>query len=405
MKALSLRLIAAAAVFAVVFVPAAAGKSSVRVKLSVLPLTKSAIGPAAKSLPLERAGSGVLANGGRSGIGKIDFAGMAVTPNHSFGHTLPSTQYLEKLGRISGYVLDYGLGASGGAGVTEVRTGVDEYKTRADAKKGLALWKRLDPTIDIWVGNGLSVSVTKERVAAVGGSRFAFLVGYSDANIAPLYGVDEQFTQGRYEADVTVWAGSAAAAQRLAPILAKKLDVRIKRALAGKLHAKPVELTPRQKPGPPSGGPDLSRLALQTSDVPGPATAFVHSYVAGSPLSSFTVSEYWANFIPAGPFNFLEQQIQWFATANQASFQADFDAAFLDRYQHPLDLSSLGDGARGAVENRGSEDNTGYATLVFSSGPLEELVVFASDNPIQPSDAQSIAQRVANYINAAGLGS
>jgi hypothetical protein len=401
MKALSLKLTAAAAVFAVVFVPAVSAKSSVRVKLSVLPLPKSAIGPAARSLPLERAGSGVLTNGGSSGVDKIDVAGMSVTPNRSFGHTFASTQYLEKLGRIRGYVLDYGLGASGGAGVTEVRTGVDEYRTRADAKQALELWKRFDPTIKIWVGNGLSVSVTKEQVAAVGGRRFAFLVGYSATNIRPLYGVDEQFTEGRYQADVTVWAGNAAAAGKLAPTLAKKLDARIKRALAGTLHAKPVKLPPRQKPRRSPGSPDLSKLALQTTDVPGQATAFVHNYVAGSPLSSFTVSEYWVNFIPAGAFNFFEQQIQWFATANQARFQADFDAAFLDRYEYPLDLSSLGDGARGAVDDHGS----GCATLVFSSGRLEELIDFSSDNPIQTSDAQTIAQKAANYIDTAGLGS
>jgi hypothetical protein len=398
LKGLFSRGLVVAALTAAVVVPAASAKPHVRVKLSVLPLTASAIGPAAKALPLERAGSGVLVNG--------RLKGMPVSPNSSFGHTLPAGPFLsKKLGRVDGYVLDYSLGSSGGAGVTEVRTGVDEYKTPAGAKKGLAFWKRADPTIRDWVGSGLSVSVEKQRVAAVGESRYAFLVGYSAANIAPLYGVDEQFTRGRYEADVTVWAGGASASRQLAPALAKKLDARIKRALAGKLHEKPVTLPAEQKSGPPPGGPDLSPLALQASEISGQSTSLVHNYVVGGPLSEFTVSEYWADFIPAGEFGFLGQEIQWFATANQASFQADFDAAFLDQYQHPLDLSSLGDGARGAVDDTGSGDSTGYATLVFSSGPLEEFVVFSGDNSIQTSDAQAIAQKVANHIDAAGLGS
>jgi hypothetical protein len=405
LKGLLFKGLAAGALIAAFAVPAAWAKSSARVKLSVLPLPKSALGPAAKSLQLQRAGSGVLFNGGpgENLVNKIAVGSLPVTPNCSFGYAFPTGRDLR--GRISGYLLDYGLGASGGAGVTEVRTGVDEYKTSGDAKKGLAFWKRNDRTVSRWVGGGLSVAIEKEKVAGVGGRRFAFLVRYSDANIAPLYGVDEQFTEGRYEADVTVWAGSAPAATQLAPTLAKKLDARIKRALAGKLHAKPVKLPPRQKAGPPPGGPGLSQLALQTTDMSGPATAFAHSYWVGGPLSAFTVAEYFVTMFPAGKFNFLGQQIQWFATANQASFQADFDAAFLSEYQYPLDLSSLGDGARGAVDNRGSGDSTGYAELVFSSGQLEELLYFSSDNAIQTSDAQNVAQKVANYINAAGLGS
>lgn len=284
-----------------------------------------------------------------------------------------------------------------------MRTSVDQFRTNNGAKKGLVFRKLNDSLATRWAGGGLAVTDTAVTVPRGGSRRFAFLVGYSDSNITPLFGVDEEFTEGRYEADVTVWAGSAAAAKQLAPRLAKKLDGRIKRGVAGKLHAKPVKLPPKQKAGPPPGGPDLSRLALQTTDISGTSTAFVHNYWVGGPLPPFTVSEYRALFMPAGKFNFLEQQIQWYATANQASFEADFDAALFGKYA--IDLSSLGDGARGAVANGGSGDSTGYAELVFSSGPLEELVVFSSDNPIQTADAQSIAQKVASYIDAAGLGS
>ena len=72
---------------------------------------------------------------------------------------------------------------------------MDEYKTSAGARKGLGYWKGavLRPTR--W--GQISVAVRKEKVAAVGSGRFANLVRYTAANIAPLFGLDEQFTEGR----------------------------------------------------------------------------------------------------------------------------------------------------------------------------------------------------------------
>lgn len=75
MKALSLQLTAAAAVLVMVFAPSASARSKAHVKLSVLPLPASSIGSAATSLPLQRAGSGVLGDG----------SGDATTPNGAFG--------------------------------------------------------------------------------------------------------------------------------------------------------------------------------------------------------------------------------------------------------------------------------------------------------------------------------
>lgn len=237
----------------------------------------------------------------------------------------------------------------------------------------------------------------------MGRRRFAFLVGYGDSNIAPLFGVDEQFVQGRFEADVTVWAGSAAA-ERLAPRLARTLDGRIERALEGRLKAQPVRLPRKQKAGRPPGGPDLSPLALQTGDF-SKATAFTHNYTQpGAPFgSAFAASAYTATFYPAGQFKSFSQVIEWFASANEAGFEADFTSAKFS--QAPLDLSGIGDGARGELANGGSGDSTGYAELVFSSGRLEENIVVNSDKPVQASDMQSLARTVVKKINAAGLGS
>ena len=392
MRALLFKGFVGAALIAVVAVPAASARSDVHVRLSVLPLPASVLGSVAESLPLQ-GDSGVLTNKGF--VRGYVVAGAPVTPNRSFDPTgIPRRKH----GRISGYVLDYGLGASGGAGVTEVWTSVDEYRTSAGAQQGLAFWKQDDLGVTKWVGNGLSVAVKRQRVAAVGSGRFAFFVGYRAANIAPLFGLDEQFTEGRYEADVTVWAGTATAAKRLAPTLARKLDARIEQALAGRLHAQPIQLPPDQKAGPPPGGPDLAPLGLQTTDLGGQATGLTRMYLPV--ISRFALSDYVVVMSPAGPLSQLQQQIMWYPTANQASLSGDFDAAFFG--PHSLDLSSVGDGARGVFSY---SSKVGQGLLVFSSGQLEEYIFFNSQRALTTSQVQSIAQTVANHINAAGLGS
>jgi hypothetical protein len=378
-------LVVVALILAVV-VPAAAAKSGATARLSVLPLPASSLGSAASSLPLE-ADSGVVSNTSYLANAFPD------TPNRSLANTPIEPA---KLGRVTGYALDYGQGATGGAGVTEVWTGVDEYKTSAHAKSGLGFWRRWDRNF-AGPPNPFSITAEREKVPAVGGERFAVLVSFRAANIAPLFGLDEQFTVGRYLADVTVWAGTAAAAETLAPRLAKKLEARIRLALAGRLHAKPVELPARPKAGPSPGGPDLAPLALQTSDLSGPAVGVAKYLSDRLPLSYYNVS-----MAPAGQFDILVQEIFWWPTANEAAFNADFLLGLPG--QDPLGLSSIGDGARGVLWNSGYPDN-GTAQVVFSSGQLEEVLALGATNAIQPSQVQSIAQIVANKINAAGLGS
>jgi hypothetical protein len=382
--------IAVAALLAADLVPTASAKSAGHVKLSVLPLPKSSLGAAAKSLPLQH-DSG--ANGG-SGL-------LPVTPNRSFIPTGPSPLFeLGRIGRIGGYALDYGLGASGGTGVTEVWTSVDRYKTSAAAKNGLAFLKRDDRRVTSWNHHeGLAIAVKAENAAPVGSRRFGFLVSYRGANIAPLFGFDEQFTQGGYEADVTVWAGRAAAAEKLAPRLASKLEGRIKLALAGRLHAKPVKLPAGRNADPPRGGPDLSSLGLTPTDLGGQASDWEH--FNGDVAVGFALSYYLVVMVLPGPLWGFFQNIEWFATANEASFTADFFAAFFSDAPS-VDLSGVGDRAEGVVANGSSGGN---AEVVFSSGRLLELVSLNSSSAIPTSDVQNIAQAVANKLNSAGLGS
>jgi hypothetical protein len=375
------KVVAAAALVAATVVPAASAKTAA-VKLSVLPLPKTALGTVAKSLPLEH-DSGVFSN--------ADAAG------HALQGATAST--FAKMGRISGYSLDYGIGPSGGSGVTEVWTSVDQYKTNAGAKKGLAFWKKDDPLIANLNQGGFAVTNTAVSVPAVGGGRFAFFASYSASNIARLYSIDEQFTEGRYEADVTVWSGTSVGLKGLTTKLAKALDRRIKQALAGKLKAKPVKLPAKPQAGPPRGGPDLAPLALNTTDLNGTATVNSQGYgVDPLALSDFSVF-----MDPAGPFTLLDQESEWFATANQAAFEADFATAqALGGGATPLDLTGVGDGAQGVIEN-GS--GAGAGQIVFSSGHLGEFIVAIGTTTVQTSDLQSVAEKAAGYINNAGLGS
>jgi hypothetical protein len=99
------RALVVVAVLAVVLVPAASAQSGVRVKISVLPLPKSALGSAAKSLRLQHDSYGY-------GTGPEFLLGRIYPDSH--GPNSPDAE-LAKLGRIKGHALDYGLGASGGA--------------------------------------------------------------------------------------------------------------------------------------------------------------------------------------------------------------------------------------------------------------------------------------------------
>lgn len=379
-RGLLTKVLVVAALVAAVIVPTASATSSAGAKVSVLPLPKSALGAAAKSLALS--GGGPVPN--------------TVAAADSF---TGSTKGFTKMGRITGYALDYGYGPSGGSGVTEIYTQVDQYKTAAGAKKGLAFWKKDDPRIAELNKGPLTVTSKTHKVPPIGSARFAYLVSFSAPNIVPVWKVDEQFTDGRYELDVTVWAGSAGAATTLAPKLAKKLDARLRQALAGKLHAKPVKLPTPRPAGQAPGGPDLSALALKLSDFNGAAMFRRHGYVQ----DSLALSTYDALFQPAGPFSIFDQEIFWYPTANEAAFNADwYQADFLVSGGSAVDLSGVGDGAQGAIDN---ESGGSFAQIVFSSGQLMEALVGISPTAIQTSDVQNLAQKAAGYINAAGLGS
>jgi hypothetical protein len=352
------------------------------VKLALVPLPKAAIGASAHSFPLAR-DSGPVSNA------------------RAAAHTPDATaKTFRKMGRLAGYALEYGNAFTGAPGITDVRTAVDRYKTAADARRALAFWAKEDAALDKLDNPDFSVTSIPVNVPAPASrtSRFAYLTSYSAPNIASVSGIDEQVADGRYVLDVIVTAGTAAAAQELAPRVMEKLDARLRLARRGRLHARPVKL-PRLKAGPPRGGPDLSALALRKADLVGKASVSKQYVADPAAISDFSVFMF-----PAGPFDALDQEIEWYPVANEATFFADFEnaATLAQGGTAALDLSGVGDGAQGSV-TVGSSFSGGQVFL--ASGRLAEFIVMVSSDPISGAAVTSVAQAAANRIDAVGLGS
>lgn len=370
-----------AALVAAVLAPTAFAGHRHAVKLALVPLPKSAIGPAAGSFSLAH-DSGRVSNANAA----------AHTPDAT-----PKT--FKRLGRVTGYALEYGNAFSGGTGITDVRTSIEEYKSKAGARRALAFWQKEDAELSKLDSPGFTVTNVPVTVPApaAGTSHFAYLTSYSASNIVPVSGVDEQIADGRYVLDVIVTAGSPDLAELLAPTLAAKLDARLRLARTGRLRASPVKL-PKQKAGRPPGGPDLSVLALRKSDLVGKATVSKGYVVDPAAISDFSVF-----MLPAGTFDALDQEIEWYPVANEASFFTDFQnaAALTQPGTTPLDLSSLGDGAQGSIT---ASSSFSQGQVFFASGHLAESIFVARQGPIHSADVVSVAQAAANRIDAAGLG-
>jgi hypothetical protein len=376
------KILLGAALAALVFVPAASAGRSHRVKLAVVVLPKSAIGPAVQAFSVAHE-SGPVSN--------------AAAASHTSD---ASTKTFKKLGRLGGYALEYGNAFTGASGITDVRTAVDRYKTAADARRALVFWQKEDAQLSKLDNPDFSVTSVPVDVPAPAArtSRFAYLTSYSASNIVPVSGIDEQVADGRYVLDVIVTAGTASDAVSLAPTLAKKLDDRLRLARGGHLHARPVRL-PRQKAGPPPGGPDLSTLALRKADLRGKVTVS-----KGYIVDPGAISDYSVFMLPAGPFDALDQEIVWYPVANEASFYADFENASVlaQRGTTAIDLSGVGDGAQGSVT---PAPHFSGGQVFFSSGQLAEFVFVGKAGSISSQAVTNLALAAANRIDAAGLGS
>lgn len=386
-------LLVAALAAAALVVPAASASRSHRVKLAVVVLPKSALGAAGRALKASP-DSGVVSNS-----------------EASLNSVAAKANTFDKLGRITGYELTYGDEYSGGSGVTQISTGVEKYKTSAGAKRGLAFWRKDDPKITVLEPYGLAITVKALKPAKVGTRRFAEAATYAVANAAPVSIVDEQVSDGRYVLRAGVAAGSLSAASHLAGQLARQLDHRLRLAEAGHLRGKPVKVPPHLKGGPPSGGPDLATLALTTDDFGGEATLAGQGY--GTP-STPSLSSYARELEPAASFADLDQFIDWFPAANDATVLSRFEGvgfAYIlasggltgvPGHFTPVDLSAVGHNAYGAIVSitPAGQSTVYFVIISLSSGQAADLVLAGSEEQVQSGDVVSLAQVVANRLDA-----
>jgi hypothetical protein len=373
--------LALAALAAAILVPTASAKST-RLKLSLIPLPKGSLGPAARGLTLAQ-DSGILKNS-----------------DVPAGFT--------KLGRITGYLLDYGDPYRGGTGVTAIETDVNKYRTARGAKRGVPLGRKEDVAgVASLKDAGLAFSGKALARPRVGGRSFAFLWTSSVPGVDPVSIVDVQWTEGRFVLQVEVASGSSTTAESLARKLAKRLDKRLRLALAGRLHAKPAKLPPKLKPGPPLGGPSLAALALQTSDLGGPATIEDQSYTVAPPA----LSEYELDMQPAGPFGDLTQLLDWWPSTNEATFFSTVEvpvvasglsalAGYTPKVT-PVDVSAVGDAAQAEILefSKNSAAPVYFAVVSLSSAQATDLIIAGSESVIQSSDVQNLVQAAAARLD------
>lgn len=303
MKRIAIRLSVGVAIVAAIAMPGAASASGLSVstrELALMPLPLAAYGTGVVSLPIAE-DSGVVTN-----------AEAAGTTNEGVG-----AGTLDKLGRLTGYTLDYGSKIPGGTGVTEVQTTVEAYKSGAAANAGLAFWRKDDADVDSIHTPGLTVTIRRLASSGVGASSFGDSGSVIVKGEPPVYGADVGFRSGTLVAQVSITASSSAIPMSLAQAAAEKLRARIRAVLAGTISGRPVALPAKPKAGPPAHGPNPEALALTAAEVGG--TLAHQGYELDSGLEP--LSEFGRTVLLPGDAGLIQDQVTVFRSAAQAQYE------------------------------------------------------------------------------------
>jgi hypothetical protein len=216
-------------------------------EVALMPVPIAQLGHLAPALPVAQ-DSGVVTN--------TDAAGQANAP------VSPAT--VTQLGRVTGYQLDYGSAISGRAGVREVDTTVDLYRSAAAAGKGFVFWRKDEVDASDLRAAGIGVSVSVVRTAGVGPVSFGDVGVLRLRGNAPIYGADVMFQTGSFVAKASVSASRSDMAQPLVAEIARQLLARIHSVLVGAITGPRVTL-----PALHPTGPSLEGLALTRADLAG----------------------------------------------------------------------------------------------------------------------------------------
>ena len=379
-----------AAFVAAVLLPVAAASGASQLKLALLPLPRAALGQDGRSLSLAPdSGSDSNAHAASQTTGNVTAA------------------QLKRLGRISGYVLDYGTPFSDSPAVSEIKTEVEHYRTAAAARKGLGFWRKQELDVRALKQFGLHVSFQKVLLPHAPQHNWAYLTVGRIHGLKPIYGVDAQMVEGAYLLDASVAAGSSAAAKRLVPAIAQKFDRRFRLARQGRLHGKLFKL-PRPKLGPPAHGPKPSQIVLTRGDLGSSATLRHAGYV--SPRNAFdeyAISAYDLAMVPAGAYGDLQQEVSVAASELEVKY---FAALAVGAFAHAggggtataVDLSGVGDDAHGELlQITIGSNSASEAIVVLSRGKYLDFVVAAANAKLSAADVQSLAHKAAHRLDAA----
>jgi hypothetical protein len=364
-------------------VASGAGEGVDQSALALMPLPKSSLGPAASSLPLhEKSGVQTNADAARSATGNVTAAKFA------------------KLGRISGYELDYddaaGHALAAGHGLLEVDTGVELYRSPAAARDGLAFWRKDDANIAKLRAVGISASMKMFRAAGVAGPSYGATAVVHVGGKTAIHLAEVVVVTGSLLAKVEVSAADAVDRRTYAVSLAKQLAARIRGVLAGRITGPAAPLPPKAKPGPPKNGPELSLLALSPSDLGG-GTTKQQGYKLDK--DTWPVSEYSRTMSPAGPFPFVVEEVALYHSPTEASFNfaiaaTSFESANVFKtlgsgsdvtsYRPTRVTVHAGDEARAvraAIGLTGGR-SMNVAFIVIRTGAVIEIVTVASSSTV-----------------------
>jgi hypothetical protein len=381
-----------AALAAVVLVPAATASSTASVKLALVPLSRVQLGPAARHLRLAH-DSGVVSNS--------DAARNA--------NTHVTAKQLANLGRVSGYLLDYGSPFGDSAGAHEMQTEIDRYRSAADARKGFAFWQgeeQKHPPL-----NGIHFSIKKVPLSGLPQPSWAYAGSVAIKGLKAVYGVDAEIQHGPYLLDISVGAGSTKAAARLIPAMARHLYARLRLALGGRLHGSPVALPPALKAGPPPHGPKPSSLVLRTADLGQGSTVLHKGYVKpkGS-LDPNALSVYDQTLASSGSFPVLSQEVlvggsklevQYFAAIVLAAGVGSGTGSGKGVKTTPVDLSGVGDNARGELAKVAiNGQSVAEAAVVLIRGPYLDFLIEASPTAFTAADVRKLASLGGKRLDA-----
>jgi hypothetical protein len=379
-----------AALAAAALVPAATASGTSSVELALVPLSKSALGQAARNLSLAH-DSGVVSN--------------SEAASNASAHV--TAKQLQHLGRVTGYLLDYGTPFGSTAGVHELQTEIDRYRSPADARKGFAFWRREEVKPLPLGGAGIHLSVRKLHLSGLPKPSWAYGGSLSIKGLKPVRGVDAEIQDGPYVLDISVDAGSKAAAAHLVPTIARHLYTRLRLALAGRLHGSPVALPPALKPGPPPHGPKPAALVLRTDDLGKGSKALHKGYVKpkGS-LDENALSVYDQTSASAGEFPVLSQEVLVGSSRLEVQyFAAIVLAAGVGSGQGvkatPVELDGVGDNAQGELAQVSvNGQSVAEAAVVLTRGPYLDFLVEASPSAFKAADVRKLAGLAVKRLNA-----